>query len=101
MPPTGPMKTPPPILPEGWLGPTLIVPERVATELRPCTMMAPFPTPDVPPAMDRSLARLMPLRRSRRLKPELLSDSTRTRPVPRAELLAMSKVPPRTNVPPV
>ena len=46
-------------------------------------------------------ARLTPLRRRRRVKPVALSESTRTRPVPRAALLAMTNVPPRTNVPPV
>ena len=100
MPPTGPMKTPPPMLPEGWLGPTLTVPERVAMELRPCTMIAPLPVPEVAPAMDRLLARLMPSRRRRRVKPVLLSDSMRIAPVPSAELFATTNVPPRTKVPP-
>ena len=46
MPPTGPKNVPPPKLPEGKVGWMVMAPERVAMELRPCTMMAPLPVPE-------------------------------------------------------
>ena len=101
MPPIGPVMVPPPMLPEGWSGPTVMAPEMVAMELRPWTMIAPLPAPEARPAIDTAFARLTPLRSQRRVKPLLLSDSMRMAPVPRAALLAMSNVPPRTKVPPV